>query len=55
MPYQNSQEDLRTKTVGEVKLVSQNINLLDKEEDDVANNKEQRKQRGCWKRANEFI
>lgn len=42
MPYQNSQEDLRTKTVGEgeVKLVSWNINLLDKEEDDVANNKE---------------
>lgn len=57
MPYQTSLEDLRTKAAGEeeVKLVSWNIYLLDKEEDDVANSKEQRKQRGCWKRANEFI
>lgn len=42
MPYQTSLEDLRTKAAGEeeVKLVSWNIYLLDKEEDDVANSKD---------------
>lgn len=39
-----------------VRMVSCNMNLLDREEDDVAtNNKEQRKQRSFEKTADKFI
>lgn len=42
MRYQNNREDLGQETVEErVRMVSCNMNLLDREEDDVAtNNKE---------------
>lgn len=45
MPYQNNQEDLVQETVEEgLTMVSWNMNLLDREEYDVAtNNKEYRK------------
>ena len=57
MPYQNNQEDLGQETVEEgVKVASWNMNLLDREEDDIAtNNKEHRKQKGFGKTANDFI
>lgn len=57
MWYQNNQEDLGQETMEErVRMVSCNMNLLDREEDDVAtNNKEQRKQRSFEKTADKFI
>lgn len=56
MPYQNDQEDLGQEAVEGVKMVSWNMNLPDKEGDDVAtDDKEYRKQKGFGKTANEFI
>lgn len=56
MPYQNNKEDLGQETMEGVQKVSWNMNLLDREEEDVAtNNKEQKKQRSFEKTADEFI